>query len=250
MTLSERIFTKCGRPCKYDTLLHTESLSKDWSRLLVQHPHLPQVLATPVNRGGGQVHHPTGPPPPKLHPRTCQHRAAIGVRCVRDVWLLSVAPAHARSLCGAERQLLDAALELNKSAQHINRSNPMGQLASTRYTEGNYCQPNNLIENAAGPILYVKDAGNHYQSQAIWVHRSVTEASVADICANNTWVEVTHCGWFECNVSLQTPMWFLASPGSGARVNIGRSIVISGSGGRLLHLALVKGRFSTGGRNP
>ena len=242
MTLSERIFTKCGRPCKYDTLLHTESLSKDWSRLLVQHPHLPRVRLSHVNKGGGQAHHPWGPPPPVSYTPEL-----VNIVQRLESVVFETFDYHPWPPLSLHQDLF---VELNGNySMRLYGSTGQLNISTVRVLWANLLPPDTLkriivrcgspIENAAGPLLYVRDTGNHYQSQAVWVHRSMAEASVADIYANNTWVEVAHCGWLECNVSLQTPMWFLASPGSGARVNIGRSIVISGH--KLLHLALVKG---------
>ena len=40
---SKRVREKCGEPCMYDELIHTESMSTEWASLLKRYPGLPQV---------------------------------------------------------------------------------------------------------------------------------------------------------------------------------------------------------------
>lgn len=50
-TLTSRIRHACGQPCKFDFLLHTETLTRDWERML-RHFNLPHVALQHDNDSG------------------------------------------------------------------------------------------------------------------------------------------------------------------------------------------------------
>ena len=55
----------------------------------------------------------------------------------------------------------------------------------------------------------------------LWVHRPSHEAGGP--FADNEWAEITHCAYVLETVTERSPMWFFAAPGSGVRINVGRS---------------------------
>ena len=85
------------------------------------------------------------------------------------------------------------------------------------------------------------------QHNALWIHSPM--AQLRSTYSDNEWVEVTHCGYRWEHVTSRTPMWFFAAPGSGMRVNIGRSarmgVMTDANGGATMegHLALTHGNI-------
>ena len=270
MTQSERIRNKCGRPCHYDELLHTESLSEDWTSLVQRNPGLPKVALPLVNEGANSSRHPWGPPPTALYtPRLIALVRELEAYVIQVFNYQSYPwekgpPAPPKLLSESKSdekwiavQRLFAELNVNYSKLLYGAPNGLDK-SRIRIIWANLVPPvilkrlvvrcGNPHETDAGALLYLKP-NNHYNSQAIWVHWSKWQQD-PNSYASHAWVEVTHCEWIECNVSMRTPMWFLAAPGSGARLNIGRTVVVRGpnepngtvsrSG---IHLALVQGDF-------
>jgi hypothetical protein len=63
MTEADRIRIKCGDPCEYDEVMHTENFTAEWADLLHRYPGLPQVALPHVNDAKSDKTHPWGPPP-------------------------------------------------------------------------------------------------------------------------------------------------------------------------------------------
>ena len=62
-TEAGRIEKACGDPCRYDEVIHTESMTAEWAALLQRYPGLPQVALPRINEAADAAsHHPWGKP--------------------------------------------------------------------------------------------------------------------------------------------------------------------------------------------
>ena len=77
-------------------------------------------------------------------------------------------------------------------------------------------------DERGGAHIFVHPPTNFLARNALWVHQP--SARLAPPPADFEWAEVVHCRYDGEGVSERTPMWFLAAPGSGLSLNVGRSL--------------------------
>lgn len=76
---THRVKSRCGDPCVVDEVLHTETLTNDWQRLLCRYPGLPRIALPRINdQSQTDSSHPWGTPPPATY-------TAEVVRIVNDM---------------------------------------------------------------------------------------------------------------------------------------------------------------------
>ena len=107
------------------------------------------------------------------------------------------------------------------------------------------------LESEPGPALYYM--AQFLQHNALWVHWASSQLGAGSL-PDHTWAEITHYHYTGEEVGVRTPMWFFSVPGSGVRLNIGRSArmgMLTGgdTGGTLYqaHLALMRGDITQAG---
>ena len=85
----------------------------------------------------------------------------------------------------------------------------------------NIASDNGMSANGNEVSFYYSWPQNFMQQAGLWLHRPVNE--LAFTFEDNAWVEVVHCAYTN-SVTERTPMYFFTAPGSGLRLNVGRSL--------------------------
>jgi len=81
--------------------------------------------------------------------------------------------------------------------------------------------PASAAENDVAIFYDWPEHRNFLQHGALWLHRPLHQLAAAH--EDDAWIEVVHCAYTN-GVTITTPMYFLHAPGSGLRLNVGRSL--------------------------